>query len=195
MDYNSSNVIYKLSCNRCAAFYIGQTGDSLKKRMTVHRQQITHVAYSILGVSKHIRECGRGFTIAPFYLLPPESGRLQRESKESMFISKFYPQLNSIWILSLPFPFGLISFLWPVSQAYIICIPMLISNIFIILCALTSCSSAQRNALALIINCVKTYNGFDFLFFGIFFDFTFNICFSNLFVLRARIYGTVSSDV
>jgi hypothetical protein len=96
MDCRSSNVIYKLVCSGCSAYYIGQTGDPLRTRMTVHRQQIAHENYSILEVSRHIRLCGGEFTIAPFYLLSPESSRLQRESKESMFISKFHPQLNSV---------------------------------------------------------------------------------------------------
>ena len=92
----SSNLIYKLQCCGCNQFYIGQTGDILRHRMTVHRQQITNSHYSFLRVSKHIAQCGlNNFTVAPFYLLPPNSNRIDREAKEKMFISIFSPALNS----------------------------------------------------------------------------------------------------
>jgi hypothetical protein len=95
MDCCSSNLIYKLICNKCNAYYIGQTGDVLRNRVTVHRQQILHQHYSFLKVSLHIRQCGKGFSLMPFFLLPPDCGRLHRESKEAYFISMFHPMLNS----------------------------------------------------------------------------------------------------
>lgn len=92
----SSNVVYKLQCRSCNKCYVGQTGDTLRHRMTVHRQQISDNAYTVLNVSKHISMCGKGFFVAPFYQLPPNATRLDREAKESMFIKKFQPELNSI---------------------------------------------------------------------------------------------------
>ena len=72
MNCLSSNIIYKLQCSGCHQIYIGQTGDTLRHRMTVHRQQIIIFHYSFLKVSKHISQCGRNnFTIAPFYQLSP----------------------------------------------------------------------------------------------------------------------------
>ncbi|VDI32626.1 Hypothetical predicted protein [Mytilus galloprovincialis] len=38
----SSNLIYVIRCNGCKKDYIGQTGNTLRKRFTVHRQQIRH---------------------------------------------------------------------------------------------------------------------------------------------------------
>jgi hypothetical protein len=95
---HSHNLIYKLTCNGCGEYYIGQTGDSLKHRMTVHRQQINNPNYSFLRVSKHIRTCANTkdvkFLVAPFYKMSPSSTKLDREKKEDLFIKKFKPSLN-----------------------------------------------------------------------------------------------------
>ena len=80
----------------CDKFYVGQTGDTLRHRMTVHRQQILNPHYSFLKVSNHIAQCGHNnFVVAPFYQLPPNATRLDREAKELNFISMFMPSLNS----------------------------------------------------------------------------------------------------
>ena len=42
MDCTSQNLVYCMKCNGCGKDYIGQTGDQLKTRMTVHRQQINN---------------------------------------------------------------------------------------------------------------------------------------------------------
>lgn len=97
LNCQSSNLIYKLECCACHKYYIGQTGDTLRHRMTVHRQQIRNIHYSFLKVSRHIRDCGQNeFVVAPFYQMHPSSSRLDRESKESMFISLFLPALNNL---------------------------------------------------------------------------------------------------
>ena len=98
----SHNLIYKLVCNNCNQFYIGQTGDTLRHRMTVHRQQINNIEYSILRVSKHIARCAHNkeikFLVAPFYKLSSNITRLDRERKEAMFIRLFKPPLNDLQI-------------------------------------------------------------------------------------------------
>ena len=47
MDCTTKNVIYMyyIKCNGCKKDYIRQTGDQLKNRMTVHRQQINNPKY------------------------------------------------------------------------------------------------------------------------------------------------------
>ena len=40
MSCDVKNVIYVLECNGCNEYYIGQTGDKLRSRRTVHEQQI-----------------------------------------------------------------------------------------------------------------------------------------------------------
>jgi hypothetical protein len=82
---HSHNLIYKMMCNGCEEYCIGKTGDSLKHRMTVHRQQINNINYSPLRVSKHIRTCARDidikFRVAPFYKMSPSSTKLDRKKK------------------------------------------------------------------------------------------------------------------
>ena len=52
----SSSVIYVIVCCGCGEQYIGETGDTLRHRMTVHRQQILDQSTRKLAVSKHINE-------------------------------------------------------------------------------------------------------------------------------------------
>ena len=40
MSCDVKDVIYALQCNGCQEYYIGQTGDKLRSRRTVHAQQI-----------------------------------------------------------------------------------------------------------------------------------------------------------
>ena len=40
MDCSSKNLLYVITCQGCWENYIGQTGNEMRKRMTVHRQQI-----------------------------------------------------------------------------------------------------------------------------------------------------------
>lgn len=55
----SSNLIYVITCSGCGEHYIGQTGDTLRHRMTVHRQQIRETKYQCTAVSGHLRNCAK----------------------------------------------------------------------------------------------------------------------------------------
>ena len=94
----SRNVIYVIRCNACGDFYLGQTGDIFRNRLTIHRQQIDHEEYTILNMSKHIARCARNLTskfeAAPIYLFNANASRIEREKKEADFISLLKPQLN-----------------------------------------------------------------------------------------------------
>ena len=82
-------------CSQCSDFYIGQTGNELRTRMTVHRQQIRSDNLRFLNVSKHIHNCSNGdFKIFPLYKMDT-SDTIKRESKESEFIKLLKPSLNS----------------------------------------------------------------------------------------------------
>lgn len=95
LDCRSQNVIYKLVCAGCDQYYIGQSGDSFRNRMTIHRQQIQNESYTILKMSRHIASCAGGqFRATPFFQLNPNANRNDREMKEAMFIKKFSPSLN-----------------------------------------------------------------------------------------------------
>ena len=77
--------------------YIGETGDILRNRMTLHRQHIRDKKYQILNVSKHISKCAKGispeFYVVPFYKLKTEN-ETERKTKEKYFIDLFQPELN-----------------------------------------------------------------------------------------------------
>ena len=83
-------------CNGCKEFYIGQTGDKLRNRKTVHEQQIRDPSTRQMPVSKHIYNCCKTqpkFSIFPFYKFQTDdvSARL---AKERYFIDVFSPKLN-----------------------------------------------------------------------------------------------------
>lgn len=96
MDCNSANVLYILTCNGCGQQYVGETGDTLRNRIRVHRQQIRDASTRMLRVSEHIEKCAKTepyFTVFPFYKLSCEDVLYRRE-KEQYFIRKFKPSLN-----------------------------------------------------------------------------------------------------
>jgi len=97
MNCTVKNVIYVLICNGCSEFYIGQTGDKLRNRRTVHDQQIRDPSTRQLPLSAHIEICSTKdpkYLIFPFYKCHSDnvSARL---SKERYFINIFNPKLNN----------------------------------------------------------------------------------------------------
>ena len=94
MNCKSTNIIYAIICPKCESFYIGQT-EHLRKRVTVHREQINHERYRHLLVSKHIMKCNAGkFKIMPIYQCR-NTNRIFRENKELEIIELLNPDLNS----------------------------------------------------------------------------------------------------
>ena len=98
MNCGVRDFIYVLTCNACKENYIGESGDTLRHRATVHRNQINQTQYRNLKVSKHIYNCAKNicpmFTICPFYKLQNQDETFRKE-KEDYFIQKFKPSLNS----------------------------------------------------------------------------------------------------
>lgn len=93
MDCKSKNVIYVITCCKCNSFYVGQT-EHLRKRVTLHREQISHQEYRHLEVSKHLAQCNNGeFQIMPIYQCK-NATRLFRETKEQEIIGFLKPDLN-----------------------------------------------------------------------------------------------------
>jgi len=98
MNCNTRNVLYIITCGGCNKQYIGETGNELKTRMTVHRQQIRDVTTRKLAVSSHIATCGKGkFSVFPFYKMQSDN-TIERRIKENNFINTFKPELNSVEI-------------------------------------------------------------------------------------------------
>ena len=98
MNCNSCNLLYILTCSGCGKQYIGETGDVLRNRIRVHRQQIRNPNVRMLKVSSHIDNCALNepkFTVFPFYKCTTDD-TLMRRQKESYFINKFKPSLNEI---------------------------------------------------------------------------------------------------
>ena len=96
--YDVKNVIYALQCNGCQEYYIGQTGDKLRSRRTVHAQQIRDPSTRQLPLSGHIDICCQTdpkFTMFPFYKMHSESIST-RLAKEKHFIKCFNPKLNAL---------------------------------------------------------------------------------------------------
>ena len=73
MDCSSKNLLYVIKCEGCEENYIGQTGNDLRKRMTVHRQQKKDPSTRKIPLSAHLSECAGNkdnyFTLFPFYKL------------------------------------------------------------------------------------------------------------------------------
>ena len=53
MPCEHKNVIYVMTCSSCGEDYIGETGNFLRKRVTVHNQQIRGPQTRMLKVSEH----------------------------------------------------------------------------------------------------------------------------------------------
>lgn len=94
MNCKSKCVIYAIICSRCGDFYIGQTSNELRTRMTVHRQQTKTDSLRNLNVNKHIHDCaGDQFNVIPLYQLH-SSDTVLLENKENQLIKILKPNLN-----------------------------------------------------------------------------------------------------
>ncbi|GAB1599900.1 uncharacterized protein LOC115230173 [Argonauta hians] len=95
----SSNLIYLIRCNGCLEEYIGQTSLTLRKRFTVHRQQIRDPNTRQIPVSSHLADCPANthpkYNIFPLYQCLTNTEQF-RINKEAQLISLFKPKLNSI---------------------------------------------------------------------------------------------------
>ena len=94
----SGNLIYVITCRGCKENYIGQTGSTIRRRMTVHRQQIRDPSTRQIPLSEHIDLCGGqvkpNFYVFPIYQFHDNATVQERENKESFFIQKYRPKLN-----------------------------------------------------------------------------------------------------
>ncbi|MEW8548313.1 MAG: GIY-YIG nuclease family protein, partial [Candidatus Thiodiazotropha sp.] len=97
MSCEVKNLIYVIRCCGCQEEYIGETGDTLRHRVTVHKQQIRDPSTRMLYVSGHIDNCARNqttkFKILPLYKMQNDNAAA-RKMKENFFIDLFKPKLN-----------------------------------------------------------------------------------------------------
>ena len=96
MNCASNNLIYCITWNGCNSQYIGQTVDKVRNRVRVHKQQIAHKEFRMLGMSEHISVCGKNktpdFYITPFYKVKRDSET--EKDYEGSFHKKFKPKLK-----------------------------------------------------------------------------------------------------
>ena len=96
-ECTSRNLVYVIVCRGCNEFYIGETGDMLKNRFTVHRQHMS-LDYNDAPVKAdpHLRTCGKGnYYVFPFFR-PGRSNSSYRRAQESRWIKKLNPSLNRL---------------------------------------------------------------------------------------------------
>ena len=96
MSCDVKNVIYVMKCNGCKTLYIGQTGDKLRTRRTIHAQQIRDPSTRQIPLSEHIDNCSQNnpkFQMFLFFKMRTESISA-RLAKEKHFIRCFKPKLN-----------------------------------------------------------------------------------------------------
>lgn len=94
-ECSSRNVIYIAVCSGCKEYYIGETGDQLLTRWSVHRQQSKlHPSRAPVQADPHFRLCGNNkYTVFPFYR-PRRNDVNLRRRYEDTFVQKFKPLLN-----------------------------------------------------------------------------------------------------
>ena len=94
-ECSSRNVIYIATCSGCGESYIGETGDQLLTRWTVHRQQSKLTPNQApVQADVHFRLCGKDqYYVFPFYR-PRRNNIFLRRRYEELFINRFKPRLN-----------------------------------------------------------------------------------------------------
>ena len=97
MSCDVEDIIYVVQYANCKLEYIGETGN-LRDRVRVHKSQIKHEEYSLLKMSKHIRECNNNNVEIKFYIMPllklMSGCEFTRRAKEDYFKKTFKPALN-----------------------------------------------------------------------------------------------------
>ena len=94
-ECSSRNVVYIAICKGCLEFYIGETGDILQIRWTIHRQ---HSKLSPKNcpchADIHLRLCGKNrYIVFPFYR-PRKNDVFLRRRYQQKFIKLFKPLFN-----------------------------------------------------------------------------------------------------
>ena len=100
MDCKSRDLVYMIICSNCENEYIGETGQTLNKRMNLHRSDIENINKPTkLQVSKHLKECAADlhtkfkFKIFPFHKCQKQS-HYYREVLERDFRKLAAPSLH-----------------------------------------------------------------------------------------------------
>ena len=85
----SRNVVYVMICLGCKEFYVGETGDTLRNRFTVHRQKMAlEPKNAPVPVDPHLRTCGGGRYKVLQFSMPNNISIIHRRSLDSCFKTK-----------------------------------------------------------------------------------------------------------
>ena len=94
MLYDVRSVIYVMKCRSCGEEYIGETAKLLRKRVTVHNQQIRDPQTRILKVCEHIDICANMLN-PKYYIFPIQKAQLLRRARDKFFMNtSFKPKLD-----------------------------------------------------------------------------------------------------
>ena len=91
--------IYKFTCGRCNASYIGKTFRHMKVRISEHQGVSPRTGKRVKGtmsasVRDHVLSCDHSVSYHDFSVLGRESSHYLLETKESLFIKRDKPTLN-----------------------------------------------------------------------------------------------------
>ena len=82
MWLESKDVIYVITCAGCNEYYIGETSNSLRAHLHVHKQHINSPEYRQIDLSTNLETCGKKkFSFFQFFKLRNASA-IQRWEKE-----------------------------------------------------------------------------------------------------------------
>lgn len=95
MSCQTRNLIFVITCSGCGELYIGETENTLRERIRIHKQH-NSPEYRKIKRSEHLDVCGKkSFTVFPFYKMC-ECNTSERREKEKHFIRIYKPKLNSL---------------------------------------------------------------------------------------------------
>ena len=96
-ECTSRNLVYVIVCGGCQEFYIGETGDTLRNRFAVHRQQMSWKPEDApVKADPHLRTCGKErYIVFPFFR-PSKNTTIYRRAQEQRLIQKLSPTLNRL---------------------------------------------------------------------------------------------------
>ena len=82
MSCDTRNVIYFIICLGCNELYIGETGNTLRARVRVHKQHINTPEYRQIALSEHLDVCGHKQLHIPFHKLTGGDNICRREKEK-----------------------------------------------------------------------------------------------------------------
>ena len=90
--------VYKVICNMCGKFYVGETSRTLHERLSEHRRYANNPtcrSYKDECLAKHYASCHPGIKAdLSFDVLDREMSTVRRKVKEAFYINKMKPDLN-----------------------------------------------------------------------------------------------------